>query len=265
MHDTLAGLFSPAERREMDCYGLSLPRIAAFIQDTLDIGGTVARLTLHLPTWIRLFAPDGDGRELIEGVAYGVDFSTMPGGDAPSQPGGPGPWAPRFVVPNYVPEDMRERVDTQIRKEFALGRIARARPGYLGISALGAVLKGDGPKIRVIHDYSRPRVGGVNASVRVRKETFARVADAAALLRPGAYHCKVDITEAYRAFPMAPQWWTRHVFEWDGVVYSDLRLPFGSSGAPSAFHRFSAAFARVVKARAFHACVPYLDDFWLSA
>ena len=55
------------------------------------------------------------------------------------------------------------------------------------------------------------------------------------------------------------------MFEWDGVIYSDLRLPFGSSGAPSAFHRFSAAFARAVKARAFHACVPYLDDFWLSA
>jgi hypothetical protein len=161
---------------------------------------------------------------------------------------------------------MWERVDAQIRKEHALGRIARARKGYLGISALGAVPKGDdGQKIRVVHDLSRPRVGGVNTSVLVRKETFARVADAAALLRPGAYHCKVDITEAYRAFPMAPQWWTRHVFEWDGVVYSDLRLPFGSSGAPSAFHRFSAAFARAVKARSFHACVPYLDDFWLSA
>ena len=64
------------------------------------------------------------------------------------------------------------------------------------------------------------------AHVTPRKETFAGVQDAAGMLRPGALHCKVDITEAYRALPMEPEWWKRHCFEWGGVVYSDLRMPF---------------------------------------
>jgi hypothetical protein len=42
-------------------------------------------------------------------------------------------------------------------------------------------------------------------------------------------------------------------------------MPFGNAGAPSAFHRFSMAFARLIKSRGFPAVVAYLDDFWLSA
>ncbi len=234
-------------------FGLDLARVAWLIVSTRRWGGAVSRLTLCLPRWIELFRCDSDAAFVIGMVAYGVDFDT----DDTSA-------VPFFRVDNYVADDHRERVDAQIRHEVAEGRIVPALPGIVGISAVGSVLKGGTDKVRVIHDYSRPG-GGVNASVRARKETFSRVADAASLLRPGAYHCKVDISEAYRAFPMAPMWWTRHAFEWGGVVYSDLRLPFGSSGAPSAFHPFSAAFTRAVKARGFGGVVSYLDDFWLTA
>ena len=249
----LLGWFSLSGTRSIAAYGLDLVRIAAFIAATVQCGGTVAGCTLALPAWIELFSADSDAVFLITGMAYGIDFEFACGYD--SEP---------FHEANYVDADHRERVHTQIMREVAQGRIVRALPGYIGISALGSVLKGAGPKVRVIHDYSRPRVGGVNAAITVRKETFSRVMDAAAMLRIGAFHCKVDITEAYRSFPMAPAWWTRHVFEWDGVIYSDLRMPFGNAGAPSAFHRFSAAFARAIRARGF-GVVPYLDDFWLTA
>jgi hypothetical protein len=235
-------------------YGLELERIAYLIDQTIKAGGRISGPTRCLPAWIQLFERDSDGWFLITGAAYGFSFPHVEWGDHAF-----------FRVPNYVQEDHVERVSAQIDHERAEGRIVAAVAGYIGISAIGSVLKQGGPKIRVVHDYSRPSESGVNAHVTPRRETFAGVRDAAGMLRPGALHCKVDITEAYRALPMEPEWWKRHVFEWDGVVYSDLRMPFGSSGAPSAFHRFSAAFARAVKAHGFPAVVPFLDDFWLSA
>ena len=230
-----------------------MPRISALIDGTRAIGGTVAPCTLELPVWIELLALDSDAEFLIEGFAYGFELKYVP------------PVCEFYVVGNYVPVELAGRVTAQIAHERTMGRIVAAVRGIVGISAMGAVLKGMGPKVRVVHDYARPTGCSVNSGIVLRRERFARVSDAASMLRPDAYHCKVDITEAYRNFPMAPVWWTRHVFEWGGVVYSDLRMPFGNSGAPSAFHRFSMAFTRLIQSRGFPGIISYLDDFWLTA
>jgi hypothetical protein len=247
-------VYSPAHLKFFVLYGMDLPRLATFVSRTLEVGGTLSNLTLHLANYIYLFREDSDSQFLISSVAFGVDMDYTPPADTSF-----------YHVPNYVKEEHEDKVDKQIRREISEGRIVRiTRDKAIGISAIGSVRKGvDG--IRIISDFSRPRGASVNSSIMLRKEKFAKASDAAALLRPKAMHCKVDITEAYRSFPMAESWWGRHVFEWRGVLYSDLRMPFGNAGAPSAFHRFSMAFSRLIKSRGFHAVVAYLDDFWLSA
>eukprot|EP00959_Pyramimonas_sp_CCMP1952_P444638 9309973-Pyramimonas_sp.AAC.1 len=43
---------------------------------------------------------------------------------------------------------------------------------------------------------------------------------------------------------MAQEWWPRHAFQWEGQVYQDLRMPFGSKGAPTAFDRITQLIER---------------------
>lgn len=235
-------------------YGIDLHKLATFITRTRAMGGTVASVTLCLAVFITLFRDDSDAEYIISCAAFGVDMDFTPPADTTF-----------YRVENYVQEDHVAKVDAQIQRELSEGRIVPIPLSFAhGISAIGSVRKGE-HAIRLISDYSRPIDCSVNSGITLRKETFSKVADAAALLRPRALHCKVDISEAYRAYPMAESWWKRHVFEWRGVLYSDLRMPFGNSGAPSAFHRFSMAFARLIQSRGFPAVVAYLDDFWLSA
>jgi hypothetical protein len=254
VHVVLISAFHTKHLAVIVRHGIDLRRLASFISHTRAVGGTVARLTLHLANYIYLFGDDSDSEFLISSVAYGVDMDYA----APAE-------ASFYRVPNYVHADHVEKVDAQLRRELREGRIVPISVNkVIGVSAIGSVPKGkDG--IRIISDYSRPLGQSVNSSINLRKESFAKASDASVLLRPKALHCKVDITDAYRSFPMAESWWGRHVFEWEGVLYSDLRMPFGNAGAPSAFHRFSMAFARLIKSRGFPAVVAYLDDFWLSA
>ena len=235
-------------------YGIDLHKLATFIINTRAMGGTVARVTLCLAVFITLFRDDSDAIFIISCAAFGVDMDFTPAADTAF-----------YRVENYVQADHIAKVDAQIEREISEGRIVPIVLAFAqGISALGSVRKGE-HAIRLINDYSRPIDSSVNSGITLRRETFSKVSDAAALLRPRALHCKVDISEAYRAYPMAESWWRRHVFEWKGVLYSDLRMPFGNAGAPSAFHRFSMAFARLIQSRGFPAVVAYLDDFWLSA
>jgi hypothetical protein len=251
---TLLQDYSTDHLRSIADYGIDLPKLSSFIQRTRALGGAVARLTLRLAVVITLFREDSDAAFVISCVAYGVDVDYAPPEDTTF-----------FHVANYVSDDHAAKVTAQIDKEVREGRIVRTTVDkIIGISAIGAVRKGE-DSIRIVNDYSRPATQSVNFGITTRKESFARVSDAAVLLRSKSLHCKVDITEAYMAYPMVEAWWGRHAFEWQGVSYSDLRMPFGNSGAPSAFHRSSMAFARLIKSRGFPVVVAYLDDFWLSS
>ena len=44
----------------MRAYGIDLARMWEFIEATIMVGGTVAKLTLATAEWIRLFAKDDD-------------------------------------------------------------------------------------------------------------------------------------------------------------------------------------------------------------
>ena len=234
-------------------FGINLHRLSEFIHKTLEIGGTISKLTLNIHNWIKLFKHDPDVKFLVEGCAYGFTYSMTP-------PNGP------YAVPNYIPQDKEHLVDLRIAEELEQGLIARVhRNVVVGTAALGIVDKQRSgfKKFRVVHDLSRPRDASVNTGINLPKRKFATFQSACDYMTPRAYMCKVDLSNAYRSVPMAPEWWPLHAFEWRGQVYSDLRMPFGNSGAPGTFDRFTQAIVRFMKAAGHTATVGYLDDFWL--
>lgn len=224
-----------------------------YLHAIVTAGGKVAALTLATAQWIHLFGDDHDHKFLIEGVAYGFDWPSSDPKDF-------------YEVPNYVPTEYEHKVTDQMQEELAQGRItATTANAVCGIAAIGLVDKQRSGmvKYRVVHDYSRPVGDSVNDYVQVDARTFPSFATACKYMVPDAYMCKVDLSAAYRSVPMARCWWRRHAFQWKGVIYQDLRMPFGNSGAPAAFDRITQAVVRLFKAAGHTAVVGYLDDFWL--
>lgn len=237
----------------MRAAGIDLRRMNSFIKRTEDVGGVVSKLTLATPHWITLFKGDHDYRYLVEGCAYGFSWDSL---DPPE-------W---YEVPNYVPNEHIPKVTERIQEELAGGRIVKAEKSMVcGLAAIGVVDKQRSGfvKYRVVHDYSRPHGSSVNDQMRVDKRRFATFKQARDSLMPRAHFCKIDLANAYRSVPMAEEWWRRHAFQWQGQVYMDLRMPFGSRGAPAAFDRITQALVRLFKSWGFPSFVGYLDDFWL--
>ena len=186
-------------------------------------------------------------------MAYGF---TWPAEDPPA-------W---YEVPNYVPLEHSEKVSLRISEEKAAGRLVpTTKEAVHGIAAIGMVDKQRSSfvKYRVVHDLSRPHGGSVNDGINMGKRKFATFQTACDLMRPHCYMSKIDLANAYRSVPMAPEWWPRHALQWEGQVYMDLRMPFGNSGAPAAFDRITQAIVRHMKASGYPAFVGYLDDFFL--
>jgi len=247
--------FSPEDLKVMSKYGLDLQCILQFIKLTEQVGGKVAEITLATAQWIKLFEEDEDHKFLIEGAAYGFTWQA----DDPKE---------FYEIPNYVEQEHEQKVTERVSEMLAKGHIVRSnRESVCGIAAIGVVDKQRSgfTKYRVVHDLSRPFSDSVNDGMSVEKRTFASFNSACAYMYPRAYMCKVDLSDAYRSVPMAPEWWPRHVFQWAGTVYQDLRMPFGNSGAPAAFDRITQAVVRLMKSKGHTAFVGYLDDFWLMA
>ena len=150
-----------------------------------------------------------------------------------------------------MPLEHSEKVSLRISEEKAAGRLVpTTREAVHGIAAIGMVDKQRSGfvKYRVVHDLSRPHGGSVNDGINMGKRKFATFQTACDLMRPHCYMSKIDLANAYRSVPMAPEWWPRHALQWEGQVYMDLRMPFGNSGAPAAFDRITQAIVRHMKA-----------------
>ena len=245
--------FNATQIKVLKSANVDLPRMAEFMVNTLKAGGKISKLTLSTPAWVHLFKGDEDFEYLLSGCAYGFTWEAK-------DP------AAYFEVKNYVPPEHETRVTERIQSEFEAGNIVKSdRSSVCGLSAIGIVDKQRSgfTKFRVVHDYSRPSGDSVNDNMEVSKRKFAKFEEACTYLRPNAYFCKVDLKDAYRSVPMAQEWWPRHAFQWEGQVYQDLRMPFGSKGAPAAFDRITQVIVRSFKAWGFNAFIGYLDDFWL--
>ena len=79
-------------------------------------------------------------------------------------------------------DDHIAKVDAQIQREISEGCIVPILLSFAhGVSAIGSVRKGE-HGIRLISEYSRPIDASVNSGIALRRESFSKVSDAAALL-----------------------------------------------------------------------------------
>ena len=234
---------------------LELRRVAYLIYETHRIGAKVARVTSRLKHWCQLFHADEDATAIVSIAAYGADATFV----APYPP-----WID--PVPNTIPEEHVEWVTSKVAAMVATGEVvpvhATSFPSR-GISALILVINPGGKK-RLCHDYSRPEHRSVNAGIQpyLPHDSYAKVTDVSAWLRPHSISVKSDLSNAFRSLPMAPAWHHRHCFRWGGVTYADTRLPFGNAASPSIFNRVTQGLTRLMKRRGFPATAGYLDDFY---
>ena len=72
---------------------------------------------------------------------------------------------------------------------------------------------------------------------------------------------KRDLKDAFRKIPVSPYDHWLLLFEWDGQIYTDLRLPFGLSTAPFIFNYFSEGLHWILSQVYSLDVAHYLDDF----
>ena len=237
--------------------GVDLRGLLKLVSSTRQVGGKVAKVTLNAAAWARAFGDDADGAYLVRTVTYGADARYVPVPASKVEPG----WEVRNCVEDRYAAEVSKKVAGMLER----GEIVPVGPEFpsQGVSAIIVVDKYG--KIRVCHDLSRPKPGSINEGIKpyLEKRKFASIEDAFALLYPGASMAKIDVTAAYRSIPMAPEWFPRHVFQWEGRLYADLRMPFGNAAAPGIFDHFTQAFVRLVRSKGFHGVVGFLDDFIL--
>ena len=161
-------------------------------------------------------------------------------------------------------------VEQQIIQEILNGRyVISSSPPKL-ISALGAIPKSKPGSIRLIHDCSRPEDLALNCFATLEKFSYQTIQDAAALVTPGCYFAKVDLSAAFRSvrinprdYPLAGLSWTFSGDDHPTWIY-DTRLMFGSRRAPMIFNELSQAVCRIMNHRGLLRLTCYLDDFLIS-
>jgi len=118
----------------------------------------------------------------------------------------------------------------------------------------------------MIMDLSSPTGHSVNGGINKETCTFHYVTineAAARILRPGrgALLAKMDIRQAYRNIPVAPE--DRHLLgmAWQGHVCVDRVLPFGLCSAPLLFSAIADAPLYIMLHNEVSWAIHYLDDF----
>ena len=164
-------------------------------------------------------------------------------------------------------------VANYIADELASGRLAlvgdlhTASRLHIQLSPLGVIPKKDKPnKYRLIMDLSAPAGNSVNDGISKDDCSFhyASVDDAACRIHhlgTGCLMAKMDICQAYRNIPVAPE--DRRVLGmlWQQQVYIDKVLPFGLRSAPIIFSAVADALLWIMHQRGVTWAIHYVDDF----
>ena len=148
-----------------------------------------------------------------------------------------------------------------------------AKPPYAHfiVSPLGAFLKRDKFKVRVIHDLSFPSMGSVNGDIDPADYSlhYSSVDDAARFCNEfeGAFMAKIDLKDAYKHVPVHPSDWHMLGFQWAMInepvyIYYSKVLNFGLRSAPALFDQFAQALQEFMWYKgATKRIVRYVDDF----
>ena len=157
-----------------------------------------------------------------------------------------------------------------IEAELAECRISQITAGELSatrgihLSPLGAIRRPN--RWRLIMDLSAPRGCSVNDGISKDSSTchYASVDQPASQIYSwgkGTLMAKMDIKQAYRNIPIAPE--DRHLlgFRWNQITYIDNTLPFGLRSAPFIFTAIADALMWIMEQKGVTWAIHYIDDF----
>ena len=173
-------------------------------------------------------------------------------------------------ISNYksaIASDVCDKVEKQIQEEIRNSNyvVTQAKPTI--VSALGAILKPNTDKIRLIHDFSRPQHSNVNSYATTQHFSYVTVEQAVSIIKPNTYLAKIDLKSAYRHAPIHPSNYcpTGLAWQFQGdkhfMYWYDDKLPFGAANSPEIFHRLTQAVTCMMAHLRFNNVIAYLDDF----
>jgi hypothetical protein len=210
-----------------------------------------SRCPLDPVVWQSAFAADSDLEFLMYLVEVGVHVLPVDRLPAP------------FRVRNHRSfKDAASLAAPIVWQEVAEGCLVPAPSGCVSrfVHPLGAVPKGE--SVRVIHDLSSPEGGSVNDLQRHWRRSWLCADAIMAMLRPGDWIAKTDVSAYYRHFPVHPAHWPLLACEVGGVQLWDTRLPFGLRTAPEVADRVTSALSRrAVAVGGVERLAAIVDDF----
>jgi hypothetical protein len=210
-----------------------------------------AQRPLRVDTWRSAFADDPDLDFLLYLVDNGVHV--LPVGVLPAP----------FQVPNHRSFQLSAGAAACVlRDELQRQLLVPAPAACISqfVHPMAAVPKGD--TVRVIHDLSSPAGGSVNDLQRHWRRSWMCADAIMAMLLPGDWIAKTDVSAYYRHFPVHPAHWPLLACQLDGAVLWDTRLPFGLRTAPEIADRVTSALARrAVQVGRVERLAAVVDDF----
>ena len=169
-------------------------------------------------------------------------------------------------------DDVTKVIQEDVDLGRALGPLAEPPFDNYIVSPLGAFIKREGAKVRVIHDLSYPINDSVNASIDPEEFSlnYASIDDAVHMctnFQEPPYFSKIDLHSAYKHVAVHPDDWHLLGLKWPdktgkNYFYFYKVLNFGLRSAPALFDRFASCLMDFMwEEGASKYTVRYVDDF----
>lgn len=155
-------------------------------------------------------------------------------------------------------DDNHSSVAERIAEYISIGAV-QPLPSSAGVPSLVQplhVIMKEGKKPRLVIDLSR----NLNQLLPHTSFKYSSVQDAVRLSHQHCFYSKLDISNCFLSFPLHPSVYKYFVFQFDGVYYQFVRLPFGLSIAPRICTLLLAVIQFELEQHGLK-LVRYLDDF----
>ena len=219
---------------------------------------------LNIQEWVGRTTAHDDDAWIIDSIKYGF----------PIQYAGPPKYDPAPLYNHSSATNYANVIKEYVKKETSLGALHGPFDGppfipWIVVSPLMTRQKPDSRERRVIVDLSYPD-GGVNKFIaphvfnnRPASHNLPTVDDAVraiAKMCPGDIRLAViDLSRAYRQFPVSPSDWPLLVIYFEGQYFCDGRIPFGARMSSFAMQSVARFILRAMAAQGITAFM-YLDD-----
>ena len=228
--------------------------------------GLVSVLTYSFwEQWLPEVVPPGEVDIILREVKFGVPIGRPP--------------ADRVVVSDNWPSanQFAPKVSEVILNDLQAGKVLGPFKNppfdrYI-ISPLGAFLKRDRQKIRLIHDLSYPKDESVNGAISPDDYSLEYSTLDHAVAAVNSYSdpfvANIDLKDAYKAVGVRKEDWHLLGFKWNltgigGPYFFSKVLSFGLRSAPAQFDKFALAVEKVMTLRGVRgAIIRYVDDYLL--